>query len=523
MNLRSLISQAAQRFAKQVAIVEDEYEITYEELNQKVNWIANGLLRCGLKKGDRVVLYIKNSHQYLEFRLALEKLGVVYVPINYFLSLREIEYILNDSGALAVVCDSASYQNIQKVKGNLPYLTWLFLVVQHEPLPQPLPGNVVTYETLCATGADQEPETEIMPDDLCSINYTSGTTGRPKGVMLTHKNWMEVYKNMLIDRDINCNDRLLHLGPLTHASGSYFMPFFLRGAVNVIMPGGFNLDLFFEYLEEKKFTAFTCVPTMLIRIMNDPRIYTVDKSALRMIGYGAAPMPTEQIKKALSLFGPILVQNYGQTEAYMTIAYLSQDEHLEALRENEQRLSSVGRPYTFVQVGIMDDDGNLLGPEEVGELVVKSEHVMKGYWNLPDETRAAFRNGWLLTGDLAKRDRDGYIYLLGRKKEMIISGGFNIYPREIEEVLHAVSGVLEAAVVGVADPDWGEKVVAFVVMDETRTSLEQIHEVCKQQLGFKKPKEYVVLESLPKNSIGKIDKKQLQELYRQEVMEKVVF
>ncbi|WP_209121241.1 class I adenylate-forming enzyme family protein [Alkalihalobacillus sp. BA299] len=512
MNLQDLIVKTTKAFADQIAIKEGSEQITYIQLNNFVNKVANAFIKNGVKKGDRVGLYLKNSYRYLIFRMAMEKVGIVYIPINYFLSSKEIQHILQDSGAKALICDEQSYQKCQTIETTIEYFFIADDTVQKNTKGIPL----FYYNDIINHYSHQEPiQNTTNENDLCSINYTSGTTGKAKGVMLSQRNWIEVYKNMLINRDIRSNDHLLHLGPLTHASGAYFMPFFLKGAQNIIIPNGFNIDLFFEYLETYQISAFTCVPTVLNRIMNDPRIRSVDKSNLRMIGYGAAPMSPQQIKKALEIFGPKLVQNYGQTEAYMTVSFLSQEEHQEALENSNHRLASIGKPYTFVQVEIMDDNGNLLEPNHVGELVVHSKHVMEGYWNLPEETKKTFRNGWLLTGDLAKKDEDGYIYLLGRKKEMIISGGFNIYPREIEDVLYQCDLVIEAAVLGIEDEDWGEKVVAFLVLHKNTSisSLDEIKQVCKNQLGYKNPKEFILLNSLPKNSIGKIDKKELKKMY----------
>lgn len=510
MNLKALMVNTANLFEDNIALIEGKVQLTFREVNDRVNQIANGLVEKGFEKGDRISIYIKNCHEYLIFRMAMEKIGVVYVPINYYLSNKEVEYIIKNSGSIAIVCDKDSYENISQM--NLEdRINFLFSAEPFNLSDQ----RLFSYHEFLEKFSKEEPPIEVDDTDLCSINYTSGTTGKPKGVMLSQRNWIEVYKNMLINRDINHTDRLLHLGPLTHASGSYFMPFFLKGAQSIVMPKGFEIDNFFTCLEKYRITAFTCVPTILIRIMNDSRIETVDKSSLKMIGYGASPMPTDKIKKALDLFGPILVQNYGQTEAYMTISYLSKEDHVDAVKEDNERLASVGKPYTFVQVEILDDDGKFLEPGQVGELVVKSDHVMQGYWNLPEETKATLRNGWLLTGDLAKKDSQGYIYLLGRKKEMIISGGFNIYPREIEEVLHSIPYIQEAAVIGVKDDEWGERVVAYVVTDSQQLTfpLEEINHICKKSLGYKKPKEYILLDSLPKNTIGKIDKKRLKEMY----------
>lgn len=511
MNLGSLIQTTATRFSNKTAVIDGEKSFTFREFNERINKLAHSLInKLGLVKGDRVALLLNNRYQYMESRLALEKCGVVWVPLNTLLAEADLYYIIKDSGARALITEKEFLPRISRSISDFNLTTvW---VGEHAIISDSIDYN---YEELVQAGSPNILKTEVEFADLCSLNYTSGTTGKPKGVMLTHGNWINVYRNMLVDRDINSDDILAHIGPLTHASGSYFMPYFLKGATNLIIQGGFNIPVFLETIQRKKITAFTCVPTMLVRLLNYPELSKFDLSSLRNIGYGAAPMPLEVIKEAIDKFGPVFTQNYGQTEAYMTITYLSKAEHVANGSEAEQkRISSVGRPYTFVEVRIVDEEGKDVPVGQPGEIIVRSEHVMQGYWKLPVETSKVIKDGWLYTGDVAMRDQDGYIYLVDRKKDMIISGGFNIYPREVEEALYSHTAVMEAAVIGVPDKEWGEKVKALVVLKAGCTiSEEDLKAFCKEKIGFKAPRVIQYLSEIPKNSTGKIDKKVIRQLY----------
>lgn len=511
MNLGYLLARASQYFSDRIALIEEGKRFTFRQFNQRVNRLANGLLGLGLAKGDRVGLLLENCHQYLEARSALEKCGIVYIPLNILLSAEEQSYILADAGARAVICSARFLERVERMRRQLPRLETVVAVgaaVEGQ-------AGYREFERLVEEGSPSEPPVEVSSTDLCSLNYTSGSTGRPKGVMLSQGNWMAVYRNMLVDRDIQRDDLLGHIGPLTHASGSYFFPYLLRGAASLIIPGGADIDRLLFTIARERITAFTCVPTVLQRILNHPELHRYDLSSLRNIGYGAAPMPVEQIRQAIKVFGPILTQNYGLTEAYMTVCNLRKEDHvLEG--ELSRRLASVGRPYTFVEVRVVDEQGNDLPPGEKGEIIVRSDHVMQGYWNLPQETAAVLREGWLYTGDVALTDEDGYIYIVDRKKDMIISGGFNIYPREVEEVLYSHPAVREAAVIGVPDPDWGEIVRAVVVVDAGAGLREEdLMVYCREKLGFKRPKEIRFIAEMPHTSTGKIDKKALRQEFSQ--------
>jgi acyl-CoA synthetase (AMP-forming)/AMP-acid ligase II len=329
--------------------------------------------------------------------------------------------------------------------------------------------------------------------------------------MMSHRNWHSVYQNMLIDRGIDHGAKLAHIGPLTHASGTYFIPYLLRGAASVIVANG-PLDIFLSMIEREKITAFTCVPTVLTRILNHENLEKYDLSSLRWIGFGGEAIPRNTLKKALAKWGSILTQNYGLTEAMMTCSFMSGSEYLvtEANEKSGIREGCIGRPYTFVELVIRDEDGSRVAIGEVGEITISAEHVMQGYWRRPDETAHVLRDGWLWSGDLARQDDEGYVYLVGRSKEMFISGGFNIYPAEVESCLSGCPGVQAAAVIGVPDESLGELCVAFIAAEPgfglTETMCEH-H--CKPIIGFRTPRKWFFVDHLPLTGNGKVDKASL--------------
>lgn len=510
MNVGVYTAQAACRFGSRVALIYGERRWTYAMFDRTVNALATGLLQTGLKQGARVGLFLGNRPEYILLQFALERAGLVRVPLNMRFTANEVALILGDCAASAIFYDSATADRVGQAHVELPKLAWTCSVDEEAAEGGPV------WSALVDTEAQPDWLYQVQPEDLCSLNYTSGTTGRPKGAMLSHRNWIAVYQNMLVDRDMREDDVVAHIGPLTHASGSYFTPWFLRGATNVIVPGGQVEDLL-ETISQLGATVFTCVPTVLTRIINHPDIDHYDLNSLRAIGYGAEPIPHNTMKKALQRFGTILVQNYGLTEAYMTCCLLRPEEHfLSSDGQNTEprlRVGSIGRPYTFVEVVLRDEEhGHPVPPGEVGEITIRSEHVMKGYWGLPEQTNQILQDGWLYSGDLARMDESGFITLVGRSKEMLISGGFNIYPHEIEAVLTSHPEVMEAAVIGVPDPEWGEAATAYVVASPSaEVSEEELVNFCKPLLGFKTPRRWTITDQLPKNPNGKIDKQALRD------------
>jgi len=496
-SLGALTAQAAKRFARSDCLSYAGKRWTYAEVDGIVCSLAVHLSSL-LPRGARVGLFMANRPEYIFLQLALERAGLVRVPLNARFTVHEAVAILENCEATALFFDSFTSPRASDVSRRMPTL-WCCQVDGEDAV------NGKSWSKLRQENASSRVAWQTALDDICSINYTSGTSGKPKGVVLTHRNWSAMYRNMLIDRDIRRDDVLAHIGPLTHASGAYFLAWFFRGACNVIVEGG-TVDGLMEAIPRERVTVFTCVPTVLTRIVNHTDIDRNDLSSLRAIGYGAEPIPLNTLEKALHRFGHIFTQNYGQTEAMMTVTLLSPEAHFRP-DGGTLRVGCIGRPYTFVEVALRDPEGAVVPDNQVGEITVRSEHMMSNYWNRPDETAKVLRDGWLWTGDLATRDADGFITLTGRSKEMLISGGTNIYPQEVEAWLTSHPLVLEAAVVGMPDPNWGEIAVAFVSKPPTATlDAVALKEHCKAVLGVKTPKVFHIFEQLPKNANGKIDK-----------------
>lgn len=495
-------AQAAKHFADRTCLIFGSRRWTFAEFWEDVERTAAGL-SASLAPGARVGLFMSNRPEYMVLQFALERAGLVRVPLNMRFTQHEVSAIVEDCGAAAVFFDAMTADRANPLSVKHSESWWCSVDGGRA-------SGGEDWEDVTRRNARLPAFSEA--EALCSINYTSGTSGKPKGVLLTHRNWSALTRNMLIDRDMRRGDVVAHIGPLTHASGTYFVPWFLRGACNVIVEGG-TVDGLLEAIVRERVTAFTCVPTVLTRIVNHPQIDRYDLSSLRTIGYGAEPIPYNTLEKALSRFGPVLTQNYGLTEAMMTVAALSPAEHFvldPATGQSVPRAGCIGRPYTFVEVVLRAEDGRPVPDGEIGEITIRSEHMTQGYWNRPEETARLLRDGWMWTGDLARRDREGFITLAGRSKDMLISGGFNIYPAELEAVLTNHPQVVEAAVLGLPDLDWGEIAVAFVApLPGTKPSAEDLQAHCKPLLGLRTPRRFELLDSLPKNANGKVDKPRL--------------
>ena len=360
------------------------------------------------------------------------------------------------------------------------------------------------YENLLASASAAKVEADIGPEDLYCLFYTSGTTGRPKGVMLSHRAILHVSYNLLLDTGpLKSGEKVLLMQPMSHGAGFFVLPWFIRGGCSVIMRV-FDPAEVLRLTRELSIETVKLIPTMLQRILRLPNTFPVDLPNLRQIIYGASAMPTEALRDAIAKFGPKLVQIYGQSEAPVTMTVLPREDH-DPECSYPERLASAGRPWTTVDMKIVDDAGREVPTGEAGEVVLRAPQIMSGYWKREALTKETIRDGWLHTKDMGRADEHGYIYLLGRKDEMIISGGYNIAPREIEEMIYLHPAVQEAAVVGESDPEWGQAVVAYVVFRDA-TSEHQLIEFLKPKLGYKRPKRVYRLAELPKNSNGKIQK-----------------
>jgi long-chain acyl-CoA synthetase len=481
---------------------------TWSEFAASTASVAGGLhTRFGLAPGDRVAIVMRNRPEYLEALFGIWHAGLVAVPVNARLHPDEIRYVLEHSAAALVVTDD-----------------------EHSDDVAPLVGTVATLQSCVSapgpdwdqlTGAAPIDMVDRLPGDPAWLFYTSGTTGRPKGATLTNRNLLMMSLSYFADIDpIGPGDSVLHAAPISHGSGLYGLPHVARGAVSVIPhSGGVDAAEIAALLQRWPGMTFFAAPTMVKRLTGDPAFAGADLSGLKTIIYGGAPMYLADLEDALAVFGPRLAQIYGQGETPMTITALSKSDHADRTGPHwRERLQSVGTARTDVEVRVVDEDGRPLPTGEIGEIVVRGDVVMAGYWNQPEATAEAVRDGWLYTGDMGSFDSAGYLTLRDRSKDLIISGGMNIYPREVEEVLLRHPGVVAVAVVGRPDPEWGEAVVAFVVAEGSAPpSAADLDEVCLANIArFKRPKEYRFVDSLPTNNYGKVVKRELRDLLRAE-------
>ena len=509
MNFAQTLAKTALTFADRPAISKGTAVIrNYAELSNRVACLASAMRgQLGLAKGDRVALVMKNCVETLEVLYACWHAGLAAVPVNSKLHPREFGFILSDSGTRACFITSDLADSIADARTDAPGVNYVI------DLSSP------NYDILLQEEAI--PIAEVAPTDLAWLFYTSGTTGRPKGAMLSHRNMFSMTMNYLVDVDvIEPVDCMIHAAPMSHGSGLYALPHVARGANNVIpRSGGFDVAETIELISSWQGATFFFAPTMVTRLINTPEIDSADLSNLKTIVYGGAPMYLADTLKALNLLGQKLVQIYGQGEAPMTITGLPKRIFLETNHPRyHDRLASAGIARTDVEIQIVDSRGIQLPVGEIGEITCRGDVVMSGYWKNPKATANSIKNGWLWTGDVGVIDKDGFLTLKDRSKDMIISGGTNIYPREIEEVLLRHPAVLECAVVGRPHLDWGEEVVAFVVPHAGQTiTPEQLDTLCLDYIArFKRPKQYRIVTALAKNNYGKILKTVLREQMERE-------
>jgi acyl-CoA synthetase (AMP-forming)/AMP-acid ligase II len=510
MNMGIHLTRAAKWFSERTAIVFKDVRLTYREFNERVNRLANGLTSLGLRKGDRVAFFSPNRHQILEAFYACHKTGLISVPLNARVSIGEAIKMLNNSESNAIVLGEEFVEQIEAVRSQIGS-------VQHFICTSSLPSSMIGYETLLIEASPDEPTADVALDDLVSIEFTSGTTGSLKAAMLTHRNFLSMSRKelMLPGLDLDSNSVMCHVAPVTHGTIALVLPTIWRGGCNLILPG-FDVKLLLETIQTERVTHLMVVPTMLNFVMAYPDLKKYDLSSIRTILYAASPMPVARVKEALKIFGLVLIQNYGCHEASALITYLSKEDHVfEGDLKRTKRLASAGVPNMESDVRVVTEKGEDVKPGEVGEIIERGDDTMIGYWRDPELTAETIIDGWLRTRDMATVDEDGYIYIVDRKSDMIISGGFNIYPFEVEEVLYRHAAVFEAAVISVPDDQWGEAVKAVVVLKKGAVvSEDELIEHCKQHLAtYKKPKSVDFVTELPKNAYGKVMRRVLRERY----------
>ncbi|MGK5092297.1 long-chain fatty acid--CoA ligase [Deltaproteobacteria bacterium TL4] len=512
LNLASILENSAREFPTQIAIILGEKQFNYAQLNGAANQIANGLKDAGINKGDRVVLSCPNLPFFPMVYFGILKIGAVVVPINVLLKEREIEYHLNDSGAKAYFCFEGTpelpmgergWKAVKAVKACKHFI----LMTANPAAESPIKGA----KTLGAFMANQSPlgaAVTTSPEDSAVILYTSGTTGNPKGAELSHANLL---MNTMVARDLiqgKIGETQLVVLPLFHSFGQVVQmnSGILCGHTLVLLPR-FDPETVWKTFESRNINIFCGVPTMYWALLNYPKAseFHLVKIAqhLRLCASGGAAIPVEIIKQFEATFDVPILEGYGLSETSPIATF----NHV-----HKKRIpGSVGTPVWGVDVKIVDSNDNELPPEEVGEIIIRGHNVMKGYFNRPDATKEAIRNGWFHSGDLGKKDKEGYIYIVDRVKDMIIRGGFNVYPREIEEVLITHPDVSFAAVIGVPDDKMGEEVKAYLVPKEGKTiDPEKIMQWSKENMAdYKYPRMIEICGSLPMTATGKILKKEL--------------
>ncbi|QZT56103.1 acyl-CoA synthetase [Mycobacterium sp. TJFP1] len=484
MNLFALLDQTAARHGDRGAVYHGERMVhTWSSLRERALRLASSLREFG--PGARIAVASENRPEIVELMFAIWAAECVFVPLNYKLHVREMEQILSDAGAARVFTSPKIGAELAPVAS-----TGIEII------------GAAEYESRCAAMPSPAPR-DTDPASPAWLFYTSGTTGRSKGAMLSHRNLMAMTVSHLADFDCpDENSSLIHGAPMSHGSGLYVPPYVSRGARQVVPASGtFDPDEFLDLCESHPGCSAFLAPTMVARLVQTGRACPAN---LRTIVYGGGPMYVDSLKKAMAAFGPVFVQLYGQGEAPMTITGLRRRDHLDA---PDAVLGSVGYARSGVDVAVLGPDGAPVAVGEIGEIVCRGDVVMSGYWQNPEATEAALQHGWLRTGDMGSFDAHGFLTLRDRSKDVVISGGSNIYPREVEEVLLEHPGVVEAGVVGAPDEEWGEVVVAFIVGAASAADLDA--HLLERIARFKRPKRYEFVDELPKNSYGKVLKREL--------------
>jgi len=490
---------------------------TYGELYQRVTKLAHALRDMGIKKGDFIGMLQVNCNEYVEVYFATALLGGVFVPLNFRAKGEELEYMINKAEIKMLFVGKRYIEVIDSIKGMLPTVRYYIGLETQED------GPVLPYEKLLGNVKKEEDlRADIEDDDLTILMFTSGTTGRPKAVPLRHDSFVSYALNDAEPASPETEERCLLAVPFYHVMGLQSLLISVYAGRTIILMRQFDTKEWFEIAQRWRIERTILVPTMLKRIIDDPDFGKYDLSSLKVITYGAAPMPFEVIKKAIELMPNVWFFNgYGQTETAATLTVLGPLDHkIEGTEEEKEKKwkrlrQSIGRPMPDVKIRIVDEQGRLLPPNVVGEIQAKGPRIMKEYYKDEERTAKTFTDdGWLRTGDMGYIDEDGYVYLTGRVDDLIIRGGENISPEEVEEVINSHPKVEESAVIGVPDPEFGQQPIAFCVLKENATA-EEIIEYCRERLSpFKRPRGVIFVNELPKNSLGKLLRKKLRERYQ---------
>ncbi|MFA7505510.1 MAG: AMP-binding protein [Burkholderiaceae bacterium] len=498
---RELIRRGARQHGPRVAVVHEGRSMSFTEVDELANRIAHALIAQGAG-GARVALLLNNGLHSVPMDFACVKAGINRVPLNSRLSLAEHRRMLEETGCRALVYGAGLAQLARELADAMPGLRCFGLGV----------GEEDDLLAIAAGMPADEPDTQARPEDVVLTLFTSGTTGSLKAARHTQASYAGICRNIMLNlMDIRCDDAMLHAASLIHASGTFVVPFWLRGARTVILPG-FEPTGFLEAIARERITAVNMVPTMLQMLIEHPEFRSTDISSLRQVIYGASPMPRQVIERAMQAWGQHRFwQYFGQTEAPLCLTVLRPEDHV------GERLASCGQPAIDVEIRLLDEQGEDVPPGEPGEITVRMQGSVSGYHEAPELTGSTFlADGWVRTRDIGQFDADGFLYLKDRTSDMIISGGYNVYPSEVENALLTHEAVRECAVIGIPDPKWVEAVVAVVALRPGVTADAQalIARVAEQVASYKKPREVIFVDEIPKTAVGKLNRKALRDRFR---------
>lgn len=492
MQVGSLVRTAAQRFGDAPCLTASGRTVSFVEFDAATDRVGQALLAGGLSPGDRVGVMLPNGIEGLVVYYALAKAGLVRVPLNHRETPAEWTYKLDDSGSRGVIHSGTPIDGRDVVQAWDP-------------------------EWLASTAWSGAAEPCDVPRDVEApyrLGYTGGTTGRPKGAVLTMRSEHAELAHFLMDLlpGTGPGDVMLHAAPVIHASGAFFLPHLVRGAHNVVMTA-WDPSAYLEELQRTGATASFLVPTMIAMAVDEAGAQDLRVPRLRRLCWGASPMAPTVTERAQEVFGQVLAQTYGQAEAPMAITVLQPEEH--------DRVGAAGRPYTLVDVRVVDEEDREVPVGNTGEIVTRGQHVMSGYWNRPDASAEALRGGWLHTGDIGRMDEEGFVYLVDRRNDVIITGGSNVYPREVEDALTAHPAVREAAVVGLPSDRWGETVHGVVALrpGASSSSKELLDFAAQRLAGYKRPRSLAIWEALPKSPANKILRREVRDAERTRLRE----
>jgi long-chain acyl-CoA synthetase len=492
------------------AFVYENERVTFAEYNTRVNQVIDALYKMGTKKGQMVGILSWNCEQMVELLGATMKGGFIASPFNPRLTADELDYLINYSETETLFVGPELADTINSLRPRLKKVKNYISLESKQ-------ADMIPYEDILKNYSKDEPDVNVAENDPCCVIYTSGTTGVPRGAVYAQSSFIDDARTFAVNIGIHPGDKHLQVTPQFHIAGhTWFRTFFLTANCTYIQKF-FDPVKMLQIIQDEKITHVNIVPTQLVAMLNVPDIGKYDLSTLKLVWYGGSPMPLEVLKRGIARFGVIFGEGFGQSESGPAISHMSREDHnvLDKSPKEQQHLSSAGKPDICVQVRIVDETNKDVEPGEVGEIIVKSKHIMTEYWHKPEDTKKALVDGWLHTGDMGTYDEDGYIYLTDRKKDMIITGGENVFPREVEEILYKHPSVSEAAVIGIPDPYWVEKVHAVIELKKGATATpEEIMTFSKKYLaGYKTPKSVEFIEALPKNAAGKILKKELRQKY----------